>query len=272
MEEWQKWNKDITKHPLHTNFQPFKVSKRITYSSGKIIPDWFKPELKDKNTLLRHIFFRKFKNMNTFIAVLGAVRSGKSYFCLRYAELYDPDFDVKKQCSFTLLPFLKWSQVAFGSVFIVDELQISSDARQWWSLQNRVLNQFCDIQGLRKNLLLLPFPHLNYIDKHLRPLINYIVITTNQGRVKWYKMISNHIKTKYRPLYVGSIRFHKPAKENIEIYETMKKEFTDKHLKESIIKIENYETPDERELLKAEYYKLRNERIKAEIEYRKNRL
>jgi len=246
MEEWKKWNRNIKKHPFHTSFQPFKVSKRITYASGQIIPEWFKPELKNKNTLLRHILYRRFLKMNTFVAVLGSVRSGKSYFALRYGELYMQEkklkFNVKTQCSFELLPFFEWSYSAEDSVYIIDELQISSNPRMWWLLQNRVMNQFCDIQGLRRNLLLLPFPHLKYIDKHLRPLINYIVVTVRQGKVKWYKVVSSHIKDKFKPLYIGSINVSLPKKEVIEDYESMKKQFTDEHLNTSI------------ELLKKEKY------------------
>jgi len=276
MEQWHKWNKNIKKHPFHTSFQPFKVSKRITGIFGKTIPDNFFPELKHNHTLLRHILFRRYKNMNTFIACVGNVRSGKSYFCLKYAELYmkytKQAFNVANQVSFNILPFLRWSQSCKDSSYVLDEIQLQMSPREWFNIQHKVFNAFCDIQGLRRNILLMPFPNISYIDKHLRFLLNYVVRTISQGKVVWFKVRTRHELGKSWLQRIGTIKFNKPTKHTMNVYEDVKKEFTDKHLAQSINILENYGTPTEKEVLKAEYYKLRNEDLKTKIAIRKNRV
>jgi len=270
MEEWQKWNKDITKNPFYTSFKPFKVSKRISSQYGKTIPDFFHPELKS-NTLLRHILYRRSRNMNTFIACVGNVRSGKSYFCLKYAEDYmrynNLDFDINKQCSFDLLPFLRWSKNAVDQSYVLDEIQLQMSPREWFNVQHKVFNAFCDVQGLRRNILFMPFPNISYIDKHLRFLLNYVVRTISQGKVVWFKVVTRHELGKSWLTKVGSIRCSLPSKETIEQYEVIKKKFTDHQLKENIKVLEEFGSPTEQDMMKAEWHKLRNEKLKASIKY-----
>jgi hypothetical protein len=218
--------------------------------------------------------------MNTFVAVTGTVRSGKSYFCLKMAELYMKEkkssFNVEKQCSFTMLPFLKWSITAKDSAYVFDELQVSMSPREWFNLAHRVFNTFSDIQGLRKNVLLMPFPNMTYIDKHLRGHVNYIVRTLNQGQVKlWKRNIMPEREEGEKQHWrdpIGTVKFKLPSKEIIEKYEAMKRIFTDNNLKESIELIEKSGNPTENELINIEYKKLRNENMKQALELNKIRL
>lgn len=238
-------------NPLHMQFKPYLGSSIIRHQYGQMIPKNFKPHLRN-NTLLRHILYRQLKNMNTFVMCVGAVRTGKSYFCLRMAELYMEEykkkFDAEKQCSFDIKEFLKWSVTNIESCFIVDEVQLQMSPRQWYDVQHRVFNEFCDIQGWRKNTVFFPFPHIGFVDKHQRFLCNYIVRTLSAGRVLWYKVIHNPVLGKSFPDKIGTIKFSKPSPETIEIYEKMKKEFTDQHLQDSLEMLENLDKPAKRKV------------------------
>lgn len=274
MEQWERWNQNIAKHPFHTSFQPFKTKMRITSSYGKAIPKWFRPDLQN-NTLLRHILFRRTKNMNTFIGCVGGVRTSKSYFCLKYAEDYTKEcgkeFSVKDQCSFDILHFLKWSKEAKDSAYTLDEIQLQMSPREWFDIQHKVFNAFCDIQGLRRNILLLPFPNISFIDKHLRFLLNYIARTISQGKVVWFKVMTRHELGKSWLQRIGTIRFNLPSQKTIEEYETIKKVFTDSQLDSNINLLQRYGEPSEREQLKLEYLQLRNITMRQRIERWKNK-
>lgn len=245
-------------------FSPLYQHMKSIHLHGTTIPKWFKPNL-NNNTLLRHILYRRSLKMNTFVSCVGAVRSGKSYFCLKYGELFmndqNKDFDVDKQCSFDLMPFLRWSQTQTNSVYVVDEIQVSMGTREWFDVQHRVFNTFADIQGLRGNLLLMPFPNISFIDKHLRFLINYVVHIKAQGFCHWYKVVAQHHLGKNWLQFIGSIKYKLPSKEVVEKYETMKKKFTDQHLKDSIAILENMDKPKTRYLSPYQYQQFHKQGI-----------
>lgn len=273
-EAWKQYVDHPERNPFSMKFSNFKSSMRVTslYRGG--IPDWFMPQLKDKNTLLRQILWRKEIGMNTFVACLGNVRTSKSYFCLKYAELYSnlsgKEFNVEEQCSFSdILHFLRWSQTATDQAYVLDEIQIGMSPRQWYNIQHRVMNQFCDIQGWRRNLLLMPFPNISYIDKHLRFLLNYVCRTLSQGVVLWWKVSTRHELGKTWLIPLGSIKFKLPTPKTVEAYEKKKKIFTDQHLKDSIELMQIAGKPDQKERVRLEYWNLRNEDIKSRIERRK---
>jgi hypothetical protein len=223
------------------------------------IPKWFKPELRGYNTLLRHVLYRNFIKMNTFVLVVGSVRTGKSYFALKFAEEYakaevysgkkiikpSREFDVQSQCSFYILPLLKWTYQNSDSVFVSDEIQLSMNPRQWYDTIHRIMNEFSQIQGFRRNLLIMTLPDISLIDKTLRHLLNYIVETKRQGRVKWYRWQVDHVTGEAMPFYIGHYSFKKPSNKTWQTYEDMKKEFNDKHLKGSIERLEAFIKPKE---------------------------
>ena len=191
-EEWKKFVDHPERHPFAMKFSPFKSNFKITKTYTSQIPKNFKPNLMDF-TLLRQILYRRSRGMNTFIFIFGNVRSGKSWTGLKLLELYmkenNQELDVDKQVSFTLPKFLKWSSTQTDSCFMVDEIQLSMGAREWWNVQHRIMNQFCDIQGFRRNLAIFTLPNVSYVDKHIRFLCNYYIVTINQGFVAENRLI-----------------------------------------------------------------------------------
>jgi len=270
MEEYQRWNKDITRHPLYFKPSDYGQHFKIVKTWGKSIPKDFKP---NTPTLLRHIFYRRSLGMNTFVLILGNVRSGKSWTGLKINEEYSKEskkqFDVDKQVSFRIPKFLRWSAYNMDSCFMCDEIQLSMGSREWWSTQHRVFNQFCDIQGFRRNLAVFTMPSISFIDKHLRFLINYIVVSLNQGFVKWFKVQIRHELGKGWLQKIGTMKIGKPSKDTTVKYEAMKKAFNDEHLTTSIELLDNLTKPNERQQLKDEYYRLRNEKIRMQLSKQK---
>jgi len=185
--------------------------------------------------------------MNTFILILGNVRSGKSWtglkICQEYSLVAKKQFSVDKQVSFTIPKFLKWSASNTDSCFMVDEIQLSMGSREWWSVQHRIFNQFCDIQGFRRNLAVFTMPSISYIDKHLRFLINYIVVSLNQGFVKWFKVQVRHELGKGWLQKIGTMKVKPPNEKITKDYERIKKEFNDEHLTTSIELLKRLELP-----------------------------
>ena len=234
-------------NPFSMKFSKLGSTMRITSQYGKTIPDWFRPDLKDKNTLLRHILYRRYRGMNTLVLVVGGVRTGKSWYALRMSELYmeagGQEFDASKQVSLTLMPFLKWSNNNLDSCYLVDEIQLSMGNREWYTVQNRVFNQFCDIQGFRRNCAFFTMPNISYIDKHLRFLINYIVVTISQGLVVWFKVNTRHHIGKSWLQKIGTYKVSKPSEKVTDIYEAMKKRHNDEHLTNSMVLLDKLKNP-----------------------------
>ena len=231
-------------------FTPMGSPQRITSMFGSNIPKWFRPDLFNKNTLLKQILYRRYKGMNTFVLILGNVRSGKSWGGIKFCELYDPSYDVSKSCSFTIPKFLRWSSENMDSTYLVDEIQLSMGAREWYTLQHRVFNQFCDIQGFRRNCAFFTLPNISYIDKHIRFLINYVMVTITQGLIAWYKVKTLHHLGKAHLEFGGTYRMSKPTKRNTTIYEAMKKKYNDQHLKESLKLLDNMGIPTKKQVMR----------------------
>lgn len=226
------------------DFSKFKPHKKYDYKDRSHIPDWFYPNL-ESQILLRHILYRRHLNMNTILLIVGAVRTGKSYMALKIAETYckilNLDWDVKKQCSFEIIPFLKWSQRERDNIFVIDEVGVSLNPQEWWTIQNKVFRNFTQAQGFRRNVMVLVLPNVSFLNKSIRFMVNYIIETRGQGKGYVQKLVMNHTRGKGFPMGIGYIKFSLPSKETIEYYESMKKKWNDDRLAEDILELEQFE-------------------------------
>lgn len=230
---------ESNRNPFFMKFEPFRHAKIITYSSSLRIPKNF---LRNEITLLRFIMYRRKLNMNTILLVVGNVRTGKSYLALKIAEEYcrlnKTHFNVRKQCSFEIIPFLRWSQNAVDSVFVLDEVGVTLNSQDWFTIQSKIMRNFIQAQGFRRNLLIIVLPSIAFLLKSIRFMVNYVVETIQQGTIKWYKMVMRHSLGKGHISYMGILRFGLPSKETVEEYENMKKEWNDEQLDTDIEQLE----------------------------------
>ena len=118
------------------------------------------------------------QNKNALIAVVGETGSGKSYSALRLAEVIDDDFNVAEKVCFRPNEFMRTVRRAKKyDAIIFDEAGVGIPAREWWSIQNRLLDYV--IQTFRSKNLCVIFttPYLNLIDEHPRRLFHYVLET-----------------------------------------------------------------------------------------------
>lgn len=223
------------------NFSPFSSQRRITFYSSLKIPRNFHS---DKINILRFALWRNKKNMNTIMLICGSVRTGKSYNALRLGEDYTnaqgKEFDVRNQCSFEVLPFLKWSKQATDNLYILDEVGNTLNAQDWYKVQSKIMRNFVYAQGFRRNVLIVVLPNTISFMKSFRSMVNYSIKTKEQGFGTWYKNNVDYLTGKImRPYYMGNIKFSLPSENVIKEYEEMKKEWNDTQLKEDIEQIES---------------------------------
>ena len=247
------------------DFKSFNTTT-VIYSGEKIPEDFYPREC----LLMRHVLYRQEKNMNVFVLVVGAVRTGKSYFSLsfieRYCKLRKIPFSVKNHVSFDLKPFLIWSQNATDNIYLLEELGTSLNPQEWFTVQSKIMRNFCQTQGFRRNILIMTLPNVAFLLKAIRFMCNYICETGSyQGQVHVNKIKMSHSRGKGWFNYLGTIKFPLPDKKTIDEYETMKKEWNDLHLKEDLNYLELLEKPDETQLLRQERLKLQVELMKARV-------
>jgi hypothetical protein len=204
------------------------------------IPRYFYPH---ESNIIRFMLWRRQKNMNTILLICGSVRTGKSYDGLVIAEDYcrlsKRPFNVTEQCSFEILPFLKWSKTATDDIYILDEVGNTLNAQDWFEIQSKIMRNFIFAQGFRRNILIIILPNNSSLQKSLRSMVNYIIETVEQGFATWYKQKVRHMTGKIlNPYYMGTIRFRLPSPETLKGYEGMKKEWNDTELAEDIEHLE----------------------------------
>lgn len=124
---------------------------------------------------------QRIKNNKNFCGVItGATGSGKSMAALKIGELLDPNFTVSRVV-FSAPDFMKIvnQRPGKGSVIVFDEAGCSMSAREWYSLQNKLLNYV--LQTFRKDNLIILFtvPSLAMIDSTARSLFHAILETTS---------------------------------------------------------------------------------------------
>lgn len=242
------------------SFSPMWQKRNIYLYSKEPIPKDFYPKA---NSLLKHTLFRQQMNMNVFILVVGAVRSSKSYFALKFAEqfckLKGIEFDVNKQVSFDVKPFLIWSQTAMDNIFVLDEVGVNLNPQEWYSVQSKIMRNFTQTQGFRRNVLILVLPNVAFLLKSIRFMCNYVCETVKQGVVRVRKIYTNHTMGKSYPLFMGILKFKLPSKKTVKDYEEMKKEWNDKHLKMDLDFLEQIEED------KTDFYKQKMIEMKYEL-------
>lgn len=225
----------IQKSQFAMEFSRLKMHRKYEYASRGVIPKWFYPKAP---FFIRHILWRRNNNMNTIILIVGGVRTGKSYMGLKIAETYckilEKPFDVNEQCSFDIIPFLKWSQKEMDNIYVLDEVGVNLNPQEWYSQQSRVFRNFTQAQGFRRNVMVLVLPNASFLLKSIRFMINYMIETRHQGKGYIRKVCMDHSRGKGWLMNIGSIKFSLPTKKTVDFYEQMKKKWNDGRLAEDI--------------------------------------
>ncbi len=157
-------------------------------------------ELKSKKVgmlagVIRDRIWRQSKN--ALVSIFGEPGSGKSLSAVTLASLIDDNFKLDKLV-FTAEEFLQvLDEARRGDCIIFDEAGVGLPAREWQSLQNKLLSYVLQTFRYQNICVIFTTPHVSYIDKQVRHLINYSAVAlgfvAEKGAfyTKWYRRKNN---------------------------------------------------------------------------------
>lgn len=188
-------------------------------------------------------------NKNVIGIVLGATGSGKSYTCLRIAELwykyhFKKDFPIFNVCFSVeeVISILNQGRLKRGDVIILEEAGTSMGALDF---QTKISKVFTYVLQSFRNLnlcLILNLPYASMLNKNVRLLSHFTFETTGidyQTKTSKIKPFFNQVNTKSGKIYpkypkinlngrttkIKRFNYKIPSKELIESYEKRKKDF-----------------------------------------------
>lgn len=165
--------------------------------------------MKFKSKILNEIYNRvHYKNKNALLCFIGDTGSGKSYSALRFGEMLNPDFSIRKVV-FTPLSFMDLlvnGNLEKGDVIIFDEAGVGIPNRDWAEIQNKLFSYIMQTFRYKNLIVIFTLPHISYMDYQVRKLLHYIfeMKYINYDKKKAYllpKKVVNNIYSDY-PLFV----------------------------------------------------------------------
>ena len=212
------------------------------------------PDRKHKYWLTGYARGRVMSNQNYIVIFTGSTGSGKSYNAMELALDLDPNFNVDR-IVFKPTDFITVTKQKLpkGSVIMWDEVGVGLSAREWFSIQNRMISYVLETFRRDNYILIMTTPNISFIDKKVRALLHGYAetidktFTGNQfGFVKYFHIVVSlreakmmyrypRIKdgegrtriVKGRTAISGNMRFSKPPDEITKPYEEKKYEFTE---------------------------------------------
>jgi hypothetical protein len=134
---------------------------------------------------------------NALISILGEPGSGKSLSAVTLAKLVDDGFSLDFLV-YTPEEFLRvLDEAERGNVVIFDEAGVGLPAREWQSLQNKLINYVLQTFRYQNICVIFTTPHISYIDKQVRHLFNYSAVANGYDTkrdaflTRWYVRQNN---------------------------------------------------------------------------------
>lgn len=198
------------------------------------------------------------KNKNVILTVTGSTGSGKSYLCLRIAELwydykFNKPFPVENICFSIedIMNRLNTGDIKRGEIIIMEEGGVLLGALDFQSKISKLFTYI--LQSFRSmNLcLMINLPHLSMLNKTARMLLhcNFVMsgvdYTNKTSQIKPFFHQVNQSTGKIYPKYIrvkiqGRIRkvqrftYHIPSKDLLDLYEIKKKRFVGELVKDFV--------------------------------------
>lgn len=240
------------------------------------------PDDERVNSVVRYIGTRVLNNNKNFLcAVTGQTGIGKSWACGSMCEIYSKMFGIpynyEKQTMFSLRDLLNLianreqdKVLRNGSPVMFDESQIDVNARNWQSEANQIMASLISTFRNQRLVVFFPTPKLEFLDKQTRLLFHaefkILGFDKNTGKTSimprfltdfnkrkddFYRKrlrvyVKNKVKKGYGKGYVGKWKIDKPSQEWINVYEPMKKRFTDELNRNLYSKLEKKEEKKKR--------------------------
>ena len=212
------------------------------------------PNRKQKYWLSEYARGRIVTNQNFILIFTGGTGSGKSYNAMEVALDLDPKFNVDRIVfkPEDFISVLK-GKLPKGSVIIWDEVGVGLSAREWYSIQNKMISYVLETFRRDNLILIMTTPNISFIDKKVRALLHGYAETVEKtftggkfGYVKYFHILVSLREGKMMYRYprikdalgrtrivkgatpmAGNMRFAKPPKSLTDAYEQKKYTFTE---------------------------------------------
>lgn len=215
-----------------------------------------------KPSLINYIHRRIENNQNFICVVIGKTGSGKSYTCMSLGEKLDSKMNIKR-VAFSPLQFMKLlteGDLKKGSVVIMEELGVLMNARNFQSVNNKLINSVMQSFRHRNIILLMNVPSKSFIDSATRKLLHCTITTEHIDRKNntvICKPILHQLNEETGKVYnkylrvvtskgvvpIKRIRVSMPSKLLSEQYEQEKRKFTDNLNLKVLKELENIDNP-----------------------------
>jgi len=181
------------------------------------------------------------QNRNFLVVFVGETGTGKSYSAIAMAEMIDPDFTIEKVV-YEPKDFLNLlDKCGRGEVIVFDEAGVGIPAREWQSIQNKLMGYVLQTFRYKNIGVFFTTPSLAFIDKQVKILTHFVVKVyghmNNQTKCVVYE--KNHdpvrditewspwifvdrergIEYDPNPIYIGA-----PSEDLVEQYEKLSQE------------------------------------------------
>jgi len=214
------------------------------------------------------------QNKNCIIVITGGTGSGKTYAAIDLAQTIAKEtganFDPKTNIAFKFSQLIKQTfleqNTKRGTPFIFEEVGAmggGANARQWQSKSNVGFSSFMQTARFLNQVLILTTPVFNFLDSHGRKLVHlhismkninpqskqsmakpYIIQSSDRDGKDYFKFIRVKVPGLPNKIKCKEVRFNLPDQQTLDIYEIMKKKYTDELYKE----IMNQNEPKEKKV------------------------
>ena len=188
------------------------------------------------------------KNQNWLGSIIGGTGSGKTYAALSIARyLVGDSYDVSKYVVFNAKQFmtvLTSDYIKAGDMIIWDEAGVGMSSKDWYSLQNKLINYVFQTFRHRNIAVLFTMPAMKFLDNSARLLMHANLETVHIHRKEELNQIkvfdveyNNKVdKVYYKfPCFIDEdgnsatlkyLYVKKPKAKDVNVYEKMKEEYT----------------------------------------------
>jgi len=165
--------------------------------------------------LLNEFKVRMAKNKSVIILITGSPGEGKSYFALRFAQIFDKFFNPYLQIVFSRKHLL-WllgpeSPLQRGQVIIIDEAQFIAGARRWYDeVQKDVMDHMEAIRS-KGYIIIIVALHLDLLDKIIRKFVlSHMFHMEERGVARVYRVFTPRFSTITYSKKIGVLKLRLP--------------------------------------------------------------
>jgi hypothetical protein len=162
-------------------------------------------------------------NQNWLSVFTGRTGSGKSFSAIHLAAGIDPNFCIDNVV-FTPKEFLERlnsGELKKGSCVVFDEAGVGMAAREWSSIQNKLLSYVLQTFRYENLAVIFTVPSMAFVDVHARRLIHSIFETLRIDR-QTNEVICKYLEVEYSPREPDHPYFHFARVYNPETMKSVK--------------------------------------------------